>query len=190
MRNRHSLRLLSFWAYLARKEVSHMANKNFKESGMYIVRDEKTREITGIDFVSDLKTEEGGQYHEFHSKEDLGEYFNILLDEIKEEHALEERERYHTGIYLDAGEYEGEWFADNNTPNMFINLVEAEEAAEAFISSLEEHEQRRLRLKLDDPSLPYTKIASVEGVNESSIRRCFKRIEEKYKNFFPTLMPN
>ncbi len=167
-----------------------MANKNFRESGMYIVRDKKTKEITGIDFVSDLKTAEGGQYHEFHSKEDLGDYFTILLEEIKEEHAANEKERYHTGIYLDAGEYEGEWFADNNTPDMFVNLVEEEETAEAFISSLEEHEQRRLRLKMDEPSLSYTKIAAIEGVNESSIRRCFARIAEKYKNFFSTLMPN
>lgn len=167
-----------------------MAKRNFKESGMYIVRDQKTREITGIDFVSDLKTVEGGQYHEFHSKEELGDYFTILLEEIKEEHAADEKERYHTDVYLDAGEYEGEWLADNNTPNMFVNLIEEEEASEAFISSLEEHEQRRLRLKLDDLSLSMCKIAAIEGVNESSIRRCFARIAEKYKNFFPNLMPN
>ena len=108
----------------------------------------------------------------------------------REEHALEERERYHTDIYLDAGEYEGSWYADNETPAYFYNLLEEEERVEAFISSLEEHEQRRLRLKMDEPSLSYTKIADMEGVNESSIRRCFARILEKYNNFFLKPMPN
>ena len=108
----------------------------------------------------------------------------------REEHALEERERYHTDIYLDAGEYEGSWYADNETPAYFYNLLEEEERVEAFISSLEEHEQRRLRLKMDEPSLSYTKIADMEGVNESSIRRCFTRILEKYNNFFLKPMPN
>ena len=128
-----------------------------------------------------------GHTEEIEVTEEVAEF---IVASNKEEHALEERERYHTGIYLDASEYEGEWFADNDTPEYFYNLLEEEERVEAFISSLEEHEQRRLRLKMDEPSLSYTKIAAIEGVNESSIRRCFARIAEKYKNFFPTLMPN
>ncbi len=108
----------------------------------------------------------------------------------REEHALEEKERYHTDIYLDAGEYEGLWFADNNTPDYFFNLKEEQERVDAFIETLEEHEQRRLRLKMDEPSLSYCQIAAIEGVNESSIRRCFQRIAIKFNNFFPHLMPN
>ena len=118
------------------------------------------------------------------------EVAEFIVASNREEHALEERERYHTGIYLDAGEYEGMWYADNHTPDYFYNLLEEEERVEEFISTLEEHEQRRLRLKMDEPSLSYTKIAAIEGVNESSIRRTFERIAIKFKNFFPELMPN
>ena len=118
------------------------------------------------------------------------EVAEFIVASNREEHALEERERYHTGVYLDAGEYEGMWFADNHTPDYFYNLLEEEERVEEFISTLEEHEQRRLRLKMDEPSLSYTKIAAIEGVNESSIRRTFEHIAIKFKNFFPELMPN
>ena len=118
------------------------------------------------------------------------EVAEFIIASNREERALEERERYHTDIYLDAGEYEGLWFADNETPDYFYNLKEEQERVDAFIETLEEHEQRRLRLKMDEPSLSYCQIAAIEGVNESSIRRCFQRIFVKFKSFFSDLVPN
>ena len=134
-----------------------------------------------------LKDDNGRVIQEVEVDDAFGEWY---IEQERIEENAKRRDRYWVTVSLDSLEYEGEWFADNDTPDYFYNLLEEEERVEAFISSLEEHEQRRLRLKMDEPSLSYTKIAAIEGVNESSIRRTFERIAIKFKNFFPELMPN
>lgn len=122
-----------------------------------------------------------GHTEEIEVTEEVAEFLNASQ---KEEHALEERERYHTGIYLDAGEYEGMWYADKRTPDYFYNLSEEEERVNEFMETLTEVQRRRLQIKLDNPEYPLSKIAELEHICVSKIYKTFEQIKKKFQLFY------
>lgn len=111
------------------------------------------------------------------------EVANLIITSEREEANLERKERYHCSTSLDDALYEGEWFADNRTPDYYFNLKEEEEHVNQFMNLLTETQRRRLQLKMDDPTLSFEAMAKIEGVGVSKIFKSFEQIRKKYRLF-------
>ena len=122
-----------------------------------------------------------GKEIELEVEEDFANFYNAT---IKEERNLEDRERYHTAVYLDAAVYEGDWFADNRTPDYYLDLKEQQERIDAFLNILTDTQRRRLELKMDNPKLSFRDLAKLENTNPNAIVDTFKQIQKKCMTFF------
>lgn len=161
------------------------------QSGMSVIRDKNTRKAIAIKWYFDLKDEAGNQRFTVRTKEELGEeWFNYCLNQIKEEDAEDHKVAYHCPVSTDELEYEGDIFADNRTPDYYINLKEEKEEsvkkaieAEEFLNILTETQRRRLEYKINNPKISLREIARLEGVGLSKIQKTFLAIKQKYLAF-------
>ncbi len=114
---------------------------------------------------------------------------NFITISRREEENLARKERYHTRVSLDALEYFGEDFADNNSPFTTLDEQEEHERLDAFINTLTDVQRRRLLMKLENPALSLREIARNEGVDIKTVCDSFNQIQRKYKKFFKTEPP-
>ena len=122
-----------------------------------------------------------GHSEEIEVSEEVAEYLTVSNREIQN---LERKERYHTAVSLDSAEYEGEWFADNETPVFYLNIQEEHEHVSAFLNILTDNQREKLEYKLAHPEASLRDIASHFGVALASIRDTFNYIKKKYLTFF------
>lgn len=81
-----------------------------------------------------------GEVSEIEVNEEIG---NVILDSRREENNLDRKERYHC-YSMDAADYEGEEYADQETPEAALFLqLENKRIADAF-DKLSEVQKRRL----------------------------------------------
>ena len=102
----------------------------------------------------------------------------------REEQSYERKMRRWCPIKLDEAEYEGEWFADNNTPEKAYELEESQRRVDEFKKLLTPTQLRRLELKEDNPGISLREIARIEGTQLKAIEDTFEQIKKKYKKFF------
>ncbi len=159
-------------------------SRKAKESGTFVVRDKNTKQAIGIRWVFDMNID-GSQEIIFRTKEELGdELFLCLATSAREEAALVSRNKYHATISLDAAEYEGEWFADNDTPERAINIKEEQIRVDEFLNFLTDNQREKLEYKLDNPEASFRDIADHFGLALASVRDIFVGVRKKYEKFF------
>jgi len=92
------------------------------------------------------------------------------------------KERYH--CYSIAGlDYEGDEFADKDTPESLLLNKEGDGRTKEFLESLTETQRRRLELRLDGYKLK--QIAKIEKVDFRAVKDTFTQIQKKFQTFFP-----
>lgn len=106
----------------------------------------------------------------------------FILDSRRKEHALEERERYHSPYSYNALTYEGEEYADPKEVGQA--LVDDEEKSRLYtaFSKLSEVQRRRLLMLANGLSL--REIARREGVDIKTVRESVEGGRKKFLKFF------
>lgn len=104
----------------------------------------------------------------------------LIMDSRRNEHANDERQRYHCYSY-DAIEYEGEEYADKHTPESEFDRRELDREMQLVFESLTDIQKQRLSLYLDGYTM--TKIAEIQGVSTKSVSESFEGIRKKFKIF-------
>ena len=87
---------------------------------------------------------------------------------------------------LEGFDYEGEIFADHDTPVSYINLKEDEANSfdiMKFYELLTETQKRRLSYRIENPKISYRDIAKKEGTSAMAICKTFKEIKKTFENF-------
>jgi len=115
-----------------------------------------------------------GDVSEVEVSEDVG---SIIVDSRRKEDNLDRKERAHCYSY-DAIEYEGEEYADLDTPESCLERDELSKRIHSAMSHLSETQARRLALFADGHSI--REIARMEGVDHKAVS---KSIESAKKIF-------
>ena len=115
-------------------------------------------------------------------------YFSVLKEELRKEHNEERKHRYWVTASLEGFEYEGDVFADNNTPVSYINLKEEEAESQSFdvmkfYELLTETQMRRLSYRLENPKVSFREIAKKENTSAMAICKTFNQIKKLFENF-------
>jgi len=113
-------------------------------------------------------------------------YFSVLKEELRKEHNEARRHRYWVNASLEGFDYEGEIFADHDTPVSYINLKEEEANSfdiMKFYELLTETQKRRLSYRIENPKISYRDIAKKEGTSAMAICKTFKEIKKAFENF-------
>lgn len=119
-----------------------------------------------------------GEVSEVEVNEEIG---NVILDSRREENNLDRKERYHC-YSMDAADYEGEEYADQETPESVLFLqLENQRIAEAF-DKLSEVQKRRLLMLAQ--GLSVRQIARREGKDIKTIRESIEGARKKFLKFF------
>ena len=120
-----------------------------------------------------------GEVTEVEVSEEIGA---VITDSRRDEHALEERNRYHCYSF-DAIEYEGMEYADPDTPESIHERTERDKRLYAALETLTETQRRRLLMRAE--GLSYREIAQREGVSDhKKIQKSINEAREKIKKFF------
>ena len=106
----------------------------------------------------------------------------VITASRREEHALEERNRYHC-YSLDAKDHEGKEYADTDTPESIIERAERNKRLYAAMETLTETQRRRLLMRAE--GLSYREIALREGISDhkkiqKSINEARVKIKKNY----------
>lgn len=119
-----------------------------------------------------------GEVSEVEVNEEIG---NVILDSRREENNLDRKERYHC-YSMDAADYKGEEYADQETPESVLFLqLENQRIAEAF-DKLSEVQKRRLLILAQ--RLSFREIARREGKDIKTIRESIEGARKKFLKFF------
>lgn len=119
-----------------------------------------------------------GEVSEVEVNEEIG---NVILDSRREENNLDRKERYHC-YSMDAADYEGEEYADQETPESALFLqLENKSIADAF-DKLSEVQKRRLLMLAQ--GLSVREIARREGKDIKTIRESIEGARKKFLKFF------
>lgn len=120
-----------------------------------------------------------GEVTEVEVSEEIGA---VITASRRDEHALEERNRYHCYSF-DAIEYEGKEYADPDTPESIHERTERDKRLYAALETLTEVQRRRLLMRAE--GLSYREIARREGVSDhKKIQKSINEAREKIKKFF------
>lgn len=114
-------------------------------------------------------------------EEDLGLVISVME---REEESYERKMRRWAPIKLDQAEYQGDWFANNDTPEKKYVLNESQKKVDEFKKKLTPTQLRRLEIREDDPIISLREIARMEGTTLKAIEDTFEQIKKKYKKFF------
>ena len=124
---------------------------------------------------------EDGTKAEVEVDEELG----LIIEEDERKYQNYERKcRYWCTVKLDDAVYEGEWFADHNTPAKAYELAEEERRVAEFKKLLTPTQLRRLEIRELDPSISFKEIAEMEGTNVRAVWETFEQIRKKHKLVF------
>lgn len=119
-----------------------------------------------------------GEVSEVEVNEEIG---NVILDSRRLEDNLARKERYHC-YSMDAAKYEGEEYADQETPETALFLqLENKSIADAF-DKLSEVQKRRLLMLAQ--GLSFREIARREGKDIKTIRESIEGARKKFLKFF------
>lgn len=119
-----------------------------------------------------------GEVSEVEVNEEIG---NVILDSRREENNLNRKERYHC-YSMDAADYEGAEYADQETPESALFLqLENKSIADAF-DKLSEVQKRRLLMLAQ--GLSVREIARREGKDIKTIRESIEGARKKFSKFF------
>lgn len=125
-----------------------------------------------------------GEVSEVEVNEEIG---NVILDSRREENNLARKERYHC-YSMDAADYEGEEYADQETPESALFLqLENKSIADAF-DKLSEVQKRRLLMLAQ--GLSVREIARREGKDIKTIRESIEGARKKFLKFFLRCTPS
>ena len=109
---------------------------------------------------------------------------NVIVDSRRKEDNLGRKERYHCYSY-DAIDYEGEEFADPDTPDSLLERDELSSRVQSAMSHLTEIQVRRLTLFAEGLSI--REIARKEGVDHKAVAKSIesakKVFAKNYRNF-------
>lgn len=122
-----------------------------------------------------------GSVSEVEVEEDLGLVISVME---REEESYERKMRRWAPIKLDQAEYEGDWYADNDTPEKKYELNESQKKVDEFKKKLTPTQLRRLEIREDNPIISLREIARMEGTTLKAIEDTFEQIKKKYKKFF------
>jgi len=122
-----------------------------------------------------------GDVSEVEVSEDVG---SIIVDSRRKEDNLDRKERYHCYSY-DAIDYEGEEYADPETPDSLLERDELSKRVQSAMSHLSEIQVRRLTLFAEGLSI--REIARMEGVDHKAVSKSIesakKVFAKNYRNF-------
>ena len=109
---------------------------------------------------------------------------NVIVDSRRKEDNLDRKERYHCYSY-DAIDYEGEEYADPDTPDSLLERDELSSRVQSAMSHLTEIQVRRLTLFAEGLSI--REIARKEGVDHKAVAKSIesakKVFAKNYRNF-------
>ena len=119
-----------------------------------------------------------GDVSEVEVSEDVG---SIIVDSRRKEDNLDRKERYHCYSY-DAIDYEGEEYADPDTPDSLLERDELSKRVQSAMSHLSEIQVRRLTLFAEEHSI--REIARVEGVDHKAVAKSIESAKKVFaKNY-------
>lgn len=119
------------------------------------------------------------------SEVEVDEELGLFIEAQEREYQSYERKmRRWAPIRLDESEYEGDWFADNNTPSKNYDLEQETIRVNEFKKTLTATQLRRLSFREDDPHISLREIARIEGINPKAVQDTFEQIRKKYEKFF------
>ena len=119
-----------------------------------------------------------GEVTEVEVSEEVGA---VIVESRKEEHAQQEKQRYHCYSY-DAIDFEGVEYADPKTPESLYEDDEDKKKIELALSTLTPAQRRRILMLADGMSV--REIARYEGSDHKSVLESINRAKKKIKNFF------
>lgn len=119
-----------------------------------------------------------GEVTEVEVSEEVGA---VIVESRKEEHAQQEKQRYHCYSY-DAIDFEGVEYADPKTPENLYEEDEDKKKIELALSTLTPAQRRRILMLADGMSV--REIARYEGSDHKSVLESINRAKKKIKNFF------
>jgi len=119
-----------------------------------------------------------GDVSEVEVTEEVG---NVIVDSRRKEDNLDRKERYHCYSY-DAIDYEGEEYADPDTPASLLERDELAKRVHNAMSHLTEIQVRRLTLLSEGHSL--REIARMEGVDHKVVAESIEGARKKFLKFF------
>ena len=122
-----------------------------------------------------------GTVSEVEVEEELGLVISAME---REEQSYERKMRRWAPIKLDDAEYEGEWFADNDTPEKRYELEESQKRVDEFKKTLTSTQLRRLEIRESNPNISFREIAEIEHTDVRAVWETFDQIKKKYKKFF------
>lgn len=106
----------------------------------------------------------------------------VIIDSRKAEHAQDERQRYHCPYSYDAIDYEGEEYADNDTPETAHLRSERDARLYAALATLTETQRRRLLMLADGLSM--REIARRENADIKTVRESIAGAKKKFQKIF------
>ena len=119
-----------------------------------------------------------GEVTEVEVSEEVGA---VIVESRKEEHAQQEKQRYHCYSY-DAIDVEGVEYADPKTPESLYEEDEDKKKIELALSTLTPAQRRRILMLADGMSV--REIARYEGSDHKSVLESINRAKKKIKKFF------
>lgn len=114
-------------------------------------------------------------------KEALSEVIDYLNENTRLTNNTERRERYHVAYHIEGLEYEGEEYADPDTPQSLLEEMELYERLTQALDCLTEVQHRRLLMLSDGMNIK--QIANEEDANYSSVRESILSAKEKVKKY-------
>lgn len=119
-----------------------------------------------------------GEVSEVEVSEEVG---NVIVDSRRKEDNLDRKERYHCYSY-DAIDYEGEEYAEPDTPASLLERDELSERVHSAMSHLTEIQVRRLTLFAEGHSI--REIARMEGVDHKAVAKSIESAKKVFaKNY-------
>lgn len=119
------------------------------------------------------------------SEVEVDEELGLVISAMeREEQSYERKMRRWAPIRLDEAEYEGEWFADNDTPEKRYELEESQRRVDEFKKTLTSTQLRRLEIRESNPNISFREIAEIEHTDVRAVWETFDQIKKKYKKFF------
>lgn len=119
-----------------------------------------------------------GEVSEVEVSEDIGTF---ILDSRREEDNLGRKERYHC-YSLDAADYEGQDYADPQTPETMLEREDGLRHMERVVEAMSEVQKRRLLLYAEGKS--FREIARMEGVDHKAVKKSIEAARKFFRKNF------
>lgn len=104
-----------------------------------------------------------------------------ILKSRRIEENRDRKERYHC-FSLDLIDFEGDEFAERETPESLLFNKEEDGRVKEFLASLTDTQRRRLEMRMKGMNL--RQICLAEKADNKTIRETFEQIQKKFQTFF------